>query len=48
MVKKLTNPSNKKTIKELEKAICRNKTLNANLEEFVQKLTRKHQHISTK
>lgn len=48
MVKRLANPSNKKTIKELEKAICRKKNLNANLQEFVQKLTRKHQHISTK
>jgi hypothetical protein len=32
MGKKLTNPSNKKTIKELEKAICKKKNLSANLE----------------
>ena len=37
-----------KTIKELEKDICKHKNLRTNLREFVQKLYKKHQNITTK
>ena len=38
----------KKTVKAIEKDICKHKSLRVNLKEFVQKLHKKNQNITTK